>query len=348
MAPREKLSSATEEWCSPERKDWSEDEDVNPQEEARELLHNVNVKLGEENVPILRPRTQIDEDCVEIKHLGQGLFGTVTLVHYRGQLAVKKVPCEDNTHPWEFFIDEGMILYRLDGAGGAPKLMGLAIDDPAIILSYCEGKVMYNTEVSFSITDKVSWWLKAFISLTKNVMEIHELGCIHNDLHAFNVLISHSREENSPVTRLIDFGLSQMETPDTEFVDDGSGNIARPESDINGLGAIIKTKAIYEMERAGLMDVWNEGLRELTTKMTDRDHSNVPPLSEVYQELNRLLVFNNVRRELQENARQILRPQQPRLNPIQAGRGVRVVRRPPFRLVPARPLHTCQRRPERG
>lgn len=96
--------------------------------------------------------------------------------------------------------------------------------------------------------------------------------------------------------------------------------------------------------------VWEKGLKELVANMTNRDHSKVPSLFDVYQELSRLLELNSARNKLREFVRQILPPAhqevpspRPHLKAIHTEQGVRVARRLPFSLTAPRPLRTCQR-----
>ncbi|KAK3873568.1 hypothetical protein Pcinc_021427 [Petrolisthes cinctipes] len=287
---------SSELWVSSERKVNTQRE-VPPDDVAQQLLQNVCVEVrGGKSVPILRPRSEIEEDCKEIKPLGRGYFGVVTLVRYKGMIAVKKTPCTNNGEPEDFFIDEGVILYRLKGAGGAPRLLGLAVDSPVIIMSYCEGNTLHRARPGPNVTDRASWWLKVFISLIKNIMEIHALGCIHNDIHSYNVLLSTKGGYNSPTTHLIDFGVSMMvdqEPQGNESAEDLLYKVASPSADIIHIACIfdIIAKPLDGMDTSSLVDVWNEGLKELVHAMKNTNKMERPPLTFVYQELNRLLKF---------------------------------------------------------
>ncbi|KAK4310899.1 hypothetical protein Pmani_017579 [Petrolisthes manimaculis] len=105
--------------------------------------------------------------------------------------------------------------------------------------------------------------------------------------------------ENSPITYLIDFEMAK------KLVDEGDpmnketlDTTTLPIEDINGLGNIIKATVHDE---AVLTEVWMEGLGELVNAMRNIDLIKIPALSQVHQELTRLLIFTTIRWEIKNS-----------------------------------------------
>ncbi|KAK4315589.1 hypothetical protein Pmani_013200 [Petrolisthes manimaculis] len=126
---------SSELWVSSERKVNTQCE-VSPDDAAQQLLQNVSVDVrGGRRVPILRPRSEIEEDCKEIKPLGRGYFGLVTLVRYCGMIAVKKTPCPTNaTHLIDFGVSM-MVDQKPQGNESAEDLL-YKVASPAVDISY--------------------------------------------------------------------------------------------------------------------------------------------------------------------------------------------------------------------
>lgn len=72
--------------------------------------------------------------------LGQGSYGKVTLVQWEDSKAVLKVG--HNASVLDSFRHEAEYLQKLDGAGGAPRLLGLGQDPPALLMTYCGHKTL--------------------------------------------------------------------------------------------------------------------------------------------------------------------------------------------------------------
>lgn len=270
---------------SPEGKKMKDQPKIPTEEAAKLLIQDACVKLTrDESLPILRSRKEIEDDCEKIQYLGKGIFATLVLVRYHGMLAVKKIPHDHVQSTTNDTVNEGMILYQLKGAGSAPRLLGLSLDSPAIIMSYRVGCSLFSFIPGPRVINRTSWWLKALLSVVRNVMEIHELGCIHNDLHQHNILLSVIEEENTPVTRLIDFGASEM--MDQELLD---GELAFGLRDIRALGFLFEKVAKRRMNTAGQDEVWKEGLQTLVEAMKNENDRKVPHLSQVYKKLRHLL-----------------------------------------------------------
>ncbi|XP_069191696.1 serine/threonine-protein kinase A-Raf-like [Procambarus clarkii] len=120
----------------------------------------------------------------EIKTLGSGGYGTVTLVNWHGEQAALKVAnCAD---PANSFKREAQVLSALKGAGGAPLLLGVSHDSPALLTTY-KGDTNLDNVICDPRYDVVQIGFKIGLKL----LHIHTKG-------------SHDH----PKISLIDFGLS--------------------------------------------------------------------------------------------------------------------------------------------
>ncbi|XP_064087329.1 dual specificity protein kinase shkE-like [Macrobrachium nipponense] len=133
--------------------------------------------------------------------LGSGAYGTAYKVLHKGKLAVLKVAIEDLWQVRAAFRNEAKTLQELQGAGGAPMLLGTCSKPAAILMDYCCGQEFY----SFIYDSKTlpSLALQALPDIARRLHEIHLAGYIHADLKTDNVMVN---EQVQP--RIIDFGLA--------------------------------------------------------------------------------------------------------------------------------------------
>ncbi|KAK3895419.1 hypothetical protein Pcinc_000871 [Petrolisthes cinctipes] len=203
----------------------------------------------------------------------------------------------------DMFIEEGLTLYHLQGVGGAPRLLGLSLETPLILMSVCQGSQLDDIKPDLSLIDTSSWWLAIFTSVVNNVMELHSAGCIHNDIKSDNVIVNTSNK-----TSIIDYGIARMgnrptmsfiadNLPTVEEVDEYQDKYQRyaPElyfkgissaaSDVYGVGKMFQD-IFCEHKDTGLDTLWQEGLGNLVESMTCSKASQRLSLTQVYQELN--------------------------------------------------------------
>ncbi|KAK3882299.1 hypothetical protein Pcinc_013293 [Petrolisthes cinctipes] len=205
----------------------------------------------------------------------------------------------------DMFIEEGLILYHLQSAGGAPRLLGLSLETPLILMSVCQGSQLDDIKPDLSLIDTSSWWLAIFTSVVNNIMELHSAGCIHNDIKSDNVIVNTSNK-----TSIIDYGIARMgnrptmpfiadNLPTVEEVDEYQDKYQRyaPElyfkgissaaSDVYGVGKMFQD-IICDYKDTGLDTLWEEGLGNLVESMTCSKASQRLSLTQVYRELSRL------------------------------------------------------------
>ncbi|KAK3882900.1 hypothetical protein Pcinc_012769 [Petrolisthes cinctipes] len=203
----------------------------------------------------------------------------------------------------DMFIEEGLILYHLQGVGGAPRLLGLSLKTPLILMSVCQGSQLDDIKPDLSLIDTSSWWLAIFTSVVNNVMELHSAGCIHNDIKSDNVIVNTSNK-----TSIIDYGIARMgnrptmpfiadNLPTVEEVDEYQDKYQRyaPElyfkgissaaSDVYGVGKMFQD-IFCEHKDTGLDTLWQEGLGNLVESMTCSKASQRLSLTQVSQELS--------------------------------------------------------------
>ncbi|XP_064115062.1 triadin-like [Macrobrachium nipponense] len=135
------------------------------------------------------------------QELGSGCYGTAYKVLHKGKEAVLKVANEDLRQVRAAFKKEAKTLKDLQGAGGAPILLGTCSKPTAILMDYCCGKEFY----SFIYDSKTlpSRALQALPDIARRLHEIHLAGYIHVDLKTDNVMVN---KQVQP--RIIDFGLA--------------------------------------------------------------------------------------------------------------------------------------------
>lgn len=161
-------------------------------------------------IDIVRRTFDIQKDMVPLQRLGKGAYGTAVSIQYRGTKAVGKIANTCEPISMEIFIKEAMILYRLEGAGGAPRLLALARDTPFYIMSLCEGCEFHEVRTPATVSNPTKWWMSLYLSMAKNLSELHANGCVHRDLKENNVIVSPSVGQECPKIHFIDYGLASL------------------------------------------------------------------------------------------------------------------------------------------
>ncbi|XP_064087328.1 probable serine/threonine-protein kinase DDB_G0267514 [Macrobrachium nipponense] len=156
------------------------------------------------------------------QELGSGAYGTAYKVLHKGKPAVLKVAIEDLWQVRAAFRNEAKTLQELQGAGGAPMLLGTCSKPTAILMDYCCGQEFY----SFIYDSKTlpSLALRALPDIARRLQEIHLAGYIHADLKTDNVMVN---EQVQP--RIIDFGLAVKKGRKIKIGQNISDSIYAPE-----------------------------------------------------------------------------------------------------------------------
>lgn len=129
-----------------------------------------------------------------------GSYAQVQMVTFNGRIAIRKVMVSDCF--LELLLREARVLLELDGVGGAPRVLALCTDPPAIVLEF-----VGDTFREFvSECRSVSLLIDTLAKVCDRVHEIHNQGLVHCDLKANNITVS--GELHNPDVHIIDFGLA--------------------------------------------------------------------------------------------------------------------------------------------
>ncbi|XP_045606461.2 probable serine/threonine-protein kinase DDB_G0278665 [Procambarus clarkii] len=133
------------------------------------------------------------------KFLGSGTYGEVTLVEWLGEPAALKVSRSSSFS--EYFTKEAKVLSLLKGAGGAPLLLGVTINPPALLTTYKGSQTLENVLLNSEYN-----LLDVGLQVGRKLLEIHQAGIVHNDIKCDNVMVQ--GPPHDPVISLIDFGVA--------------------------------------------------------------------------------------------------------------------------------------------
>ncbi|XP_064093869.1 uncharacterized protein LOC135206392 [Macrobrachium nipponense] len=164
----------------------------------------------------------------DAKYVGEGAFGKVYKVRYKGQTAAFKVGRMFGAN--ERFENEAKILMELNGAGGAPAPLAITRNPPGIIMEFCSGVTYLKILASPDINTYNK--LRVLPVAAKMLHEIHLKGIVHNDVKDDNIMVELRGEDQTPRVRIIDFGISCNMT-------DCFGNRHSPASDVRLFGFMI-------------------------------------------------------------------------------------------------------------
>ncbi|XP_042240686.1 dual specificity protein kinase shkD-like [Homarus americanus] len=144
--------------------------------------------------------------------LGQGNFGSVykNYTVWGESLPPVVVKVSKKKYFKNDLEQETKFLHLLDGAGGAPKLLAYSLALPAIITTYTGDQTLRHLLHKSRRVLSDTLLLEIAIKIGQNLMEIHELNIVHNDLHCDNILVTLPTAKQDLKVSIIDFGLGKM------------------------------------------------------------------------------------------------------------------------------------------
>lgn len=146
--------------------------------------------------------------------IGAGVFGTVKLCQYKGNIVAAKFLKEAReTAAKRSVVKEAKVLLNLKSHNSVPTLLGVCLDEEPykIILHFYHidrKSVTLNLLCKKPQNDMFSEdeWHSILNNLAKAIDHVHICGYLHNDIKTDNVLIYKNGDTHIPV--LIDFGKS--------------------------------------------------------------------------------------------------------------------------------------------
>lgn len=177
--------------------------------------------------------------------LGEGAFGRVSLFYRNNTPFVLKE--SKNPRHDTFFFREVTYLKALNGAGGAPEVVGVSEELHAIIASFRGRYTLLRRLASGVLSDY--FILRIALRVAQRLQEVHDAGVIHNDLKADNIMLQVSDEfQDGFEVFIIDFGMATFSrnrlgskfrsyhmAPEVRL-----GNAGVPKSDVFSLGVLFR------------------------------------------------------------------------------------------------------------
>ncbi|XP_042872090.1 sperm motility kinase 3A-like [Penaeus japonicus] len=181
---------------------------------------------------------------------------------------------------------------KLAGAGGAPLALAYCPQTPALVMSYCGKRDLFDLLTRDSSLEDRDY-LGVALKVTKAIQEIHEAGMVHSDLKLDNVVVETSKKGEVQSVHIIDFGLSvpvggrqgPKKSADRKEWYCGcyySGDKMKPKCDVVGLGVIL-TEVLDHLEEVP------EELDDMVERTQEFEHELRPEVEEVRELLERLL-----------------------------------------------------------
>ncbi|KAG0728264.1 Eukaryotic translation initiation factor 2-alpha kinase pek-1 [Chionoecetes opilio] len=106
-------------------------------------------------------------------------------------------------------MEEAEVLRRLQGAGGAPRLLassGAAARSQAMLTTFC-GAHTFEDLVGVARNDQEM--LHALLLLCRALQQLHRRGYVHNDLKDNNVVVRRDQNDGHLHVSIIDLGLAR-------------------------------------------------------------------------------------------------------------------------------------------
>ncbi|KAK4306495.1 hypothetical protein Pmani_021680 [Petrolisthes manimaculis] len=154
--------------------------------------------------PLFEKTSFIKSVTTRVRKLGGGTFSRVLLVKYKDEDAVLKVGLYNDNFHQQMFNNEAHVLFNLDGAGGAPRLIMAAVNSPMILMTYVPHPTLRDVLLQRTLQSQ-SQALSMFRSMALAFAQVHELGYVHLDVKKDNILVDITSDFK---VYLIDFGKS--------------------------------------------------------------------------------------------------------------------------------------------
>ncbi|KAK8747974.1 hypothetical protein OTU49_016249 [Cherax quadricarinatus] len=247
-----------------------------------------------------------NEKHLKIKDLGYGGCGKTQLWNLPGHdtPVVLKNIFDPNTRETDC-LREAQILEKLNGAGGAPRLLGLSPEIGCYFMSFLGlmdlETLSHNQETGREKLDDL-FWLKAIESIIKNLINIHKKCIVHLDLKQNNVMVDRT-DPKCPKTSIIDFGLSTrpgqpwvygdyeknridkfLEFSPWTCYEAAMGQPVTTKSDVVGVALLIK-------QVIGIMDRKPHQLMTMALKGLSRDPKERPGLKKYLRTTQKIIKF---------------------------------------------------------
>lgn len=218
--------------------------------------------------------------------LGKGSNGSVILVRHGEKLCALKTGLQQ----WHAaaFEEEGNVMARLGGAGGAPIPLGFCPDTPALLMTCCGSR---NLQDHKDLSDRVL--LQVGLRLVQALQEVHLKDVVHCDLKPDNVTLQLGADGQLESLHILDYGFARLaggchprrKTQDPKpwychcFY---NGTPMSKACDVQGLGYILEI-----LEEA--MTLESQAFDELIARAFNPEHEERPTLQEAEALLSALL-----------------------------------------------------------
>ena len=269
-----------------------------PKEEIEEVDQD-KAFLEHLKVVVLTDTTVMSEkemnDLPVTRHLGEGSFGTVDLVTFKGRDAIRKAI--KNGGDLTEFLWEAHVTLEMDGAGGAPRLHALSTEPASAVMDYA-GVPLYRI---LNGGCPMGTFLRIVADVAKSLDEVHAKGYLHNDIKSDNITVT--GYPSNPCVHVIDFGLATLvddsfyfelfDLPrclkkQKQFVfrspELKKGEPLQPSSDVFSIGVMLRDVCVYMKHQRLYELLWP--LVEACTQELPEDR---PPLSKVWQDVQDML-----------------------------------------------------------
>lgn len=251
----------------------------------------------------------------EIREVGRGSTGRALLVEYKGVKACLKLGSQ--LASTDMYLREAIFLERLNGAGGAPRLLLAANDYPCLLMTYCPYPSL-KTLIEMNAFTNRHQLLSTFRSTALSLHRIHEAGLVHGDFKHDNILVSF-RPGAPTKTCVIDFGLSvpigkaspgyvttspldHLKHPHIAY-ELWNGDTARPSSDVYTLGYIMKWAFRHVADTTKFpvhMPALDMAIANLNASMLNKCPHQRPTMQDVAFKLGNLMSTQVHQREYRE------------------------------------------------
>lgn len=148
-----------------------------------------------------------NESRYRLQQLGRGACGKTQLWQLPGHsdpVCLKNIFDPDTRY--NDTIQETSFLIKLQGAGGAPRIHGVAPEIGCYFMDYISGCELYALTSQNEKKYDDFFWIQVLEKIIHNIQQVHKKNVVHMDLKQNNVMVDASDTSN-PKVAIIDYGL---------------------------------------------------------------------------------------------------------------------------------------------
>ena len=164
----------------------------------------------------VRPAGEIGRGAFGIVHIAEPMKPELRTVY--PQLVVKQLIKDLNESELQLFYQEIAIMALLKDHPNIARIVGYTEKPYCIVMKYYAYSSLDKWIKSGKNVKTLAYFVKFLLDISKGVSQMHKYGIVHCDLKCMNILMDQDDQKKRLKCVITDFGISQVNTPESLLV----------------------------------------------------------------------------------------------------------------------------------